>query len=123
MCQILLMCETLKLTDIVTMFKRKLSGCSDISLFAVILMGNDDEQCNIVISKKPILKFLCKMAVSPSGISIFAKITTDHVFGGLRICVQYGGRLWSETSPLICTYISMDQPRPRRFDRYRIENI
>ncbi len=38
------------------------------------------------------------MAVSPSGISIFAKITTDHVFGGIRICVQYGGRLWSETA-------------------------
>ncbi len=37
-CQILLMCETLKLTDIVTMFKQKLSGFSDISLFAVILM-------------------------------------------------------------------------------------
>ncbi len=38
------------------------------------------------------------MAVSPSGISIFAKIATDHVFGGIRICVQYGGRLWSETA-------------------------
>ncbi len=37
-CQILLMCETLKLTDIVTMFKQKLSGCSDISLFTVIPM-------------------------------------------------------------------------------------
>ena len=37
-CQILLMCETLKFTDIVTMFKQKLSGFSDISLFAVILM-------------------------------------------------------------------------------------
>ncbi len=36
------------------------------------------------------------MAVSPSGIS--GKLQQTMWFGGIRICVQYGGRLWSETA-------------------------
>ncbi len=36
------------------------------------------------------------MAVAPP--EFFSKITTNHMFGGIRICVQYGGRLWSETA-------------------------
>ena len=39
------------------------------------------------------------MAVNPSGISIFAKkLQQSTCSGALRICVQYGGRLWSETA-------------------------
>ncbi len=38
------------------------------------------------------------MAVSPSGISIFKKIKQTTCSGALRICVQYGRRLWSEAA-------------------------
>ncbi len=41
-----------------------------------------DGQCNIVISKNPISYYIVQNGGKPLQNSMFAKITTVHVFGG-----------------------------------------